>query len=403
MQLAVIPPLRRALRPESKPDPLRDRLAAAVESSVLELLDPDRLEAIAEDMRLLQRRRTHHVGLVACALVLSALERSTDTQGRLLDAQRVYESLGGPVGAPSGFRTQARKAGRVLQAVLRRHLSAVARSTEEPELRGRLAAFRDVVIPDGCGFKLARALSGLYPGTGQDAGLKLHAVYSVRSAEALSVEMSAGSEHDSDGFWPDKWQAGALYIWDLAFTNHERFLDAKDGGAFVLQRLKDVANPVVLASYGEGGAYRPLCDPDTGRPVRLDDACALGLVHQRRLLDLDVEIRSGKERRAVARVVCVPFGGDDRYYLTTLPRSVFTPYDVAELYRLRWEVELFFRNWKGAVRIDEVARMQHPESLHAVVTASLLAATLTQGISKALDRMSAERAAHDAAAAAFPP
>jgi hypothetical protein len=55
------------------------------------------------------------------------------------------------------------------------------------------------------------------------------------------------------------------------------------------------------------------------------------------VLDLDVELTD--DRRSVRdRVVCVPFGGQDRYYLTTLPRDVFTAHDVAELYRVRWEI-----------------------------------------------------------------
>ncbi|MGH9733028.1 MAG: transposase [Candidatus Acidiferrales bacterium] len=29
--------------------------------------------------------------------------------------------------------------------------------------------------------------------------------------------------------------------------------------------------------------------------------------------------------------------------MTTLPRTSFSPHDVAELYRVRWEVELFFK------------------------------------------------------------
>jgi hypothetical protein len=35
-----------------------------------------------------------------------------------------------------------------------------------PELRGRLPGLRDVLIPDGWAFKLARALAGFYAGTG---------------------------------------------------------------------------------------------------------------------------------------------------------------------------------------------------------------------------------------------
>ena len=82
----------------------------------------------------------------------------------------------------------------------------------------------------------------------------------------------------------------------------------------------------------------------------------------------------------------------DRYYLTTLPRDLFTAADVAELYRVRWEVELFFRNWKGAVRLDEVRRLQHPESLQVAITASILAAVLARDISTGLEQLSQHRA-----------
>jgi hypothetical protein len=45
----------------------------------------------------------------------------------------------------------------------------------------------DVLIPDGCAFKVARALSGLHPGTGTAAELKLHAVYSPELPHALEA------------------------------------------------------------------------------------------------------------------------------------------------------------------------------------------------------------------------
>ena len=63
--------------------------------------------------------------------------------------------------------------------------------------------FADVRVPDGCAFKVAAALSGLYPGTGTDAELKPHAVYSVRAGGVFRVEPSAGGMHDSDGSSPN--------------------------------------------------------------------------------------------------------------------------------------------------------------------------------------------------------
>jgi hypothetical protein len=208
--------------------------------------------------------------------------------------------------------------------------------------------------------------------------------------------MAPGSEHDSDGFWPKEWEKNALYIWDLGYVSNVRFVDAVQGGAHVLQRLKDSMNPVVLASYGPGGARRELSGKD-GQRLRLQDACAFGHVHKQAVLDLDVEITDDKRRMVAARVVCVPFGGEDRYYLTTLPRAIFTQHDVAELYRIRWEVELFFRGWRGAMRLDEVRRLSHPSSLEAAVQASLLAAVMAQEITLGLKHLAAAQAAQEAA------
>jgi putative transposase len=384
--LYVIPPLHRRLRPELAPDPLRDQLAAVVERSALEMLDPDVIEAQAEDMRLIERHRVHHAGLVIVALVLSALQRSTDTQGRWLDAQRTYEKIGGARSGKTSFRNNVRKLVPLMNRMLRRRLKKLAERTTDTDLRGRLLHFADVLVPDGCAFKIAAALSGVYAGTGTDAELKLHAVYSVRAGGAVSVEPSAGSVHDSDGFWPERWEKDALYLWDLGYENKERFVDASVAGAHVLQRLKSNSNPIVLASYGEGGTRREILDAD-GACVRLEAALSCGLIHQQRVLDLDVEIRDGNGRSVVARVVCVPFGGEDRYYLATLPRAIFTPHDIAELYRVRWEVERMFRGWRGALRLDEVVRLQHPKSILAAVTASLLAATLAQDITRELNAL----------------
>lgn len=384
--LFVVPPLRRALRSERAPDPLCDQLAAVVERSALEMLDPAVIEAQAEDMRLVERHRVHHAGLVIVALILSGLQRSTDTEGRWLDAQRTYESIGGARSGKTSFRNNVRKLVPLMNRMLRRRMKALAERTPDTELRGRLMHFADVLVPDGCAFKLAAALSGVYAGTGTDAELKLHAVHSVRAGGVVSVESSAGSTHDSDGFWPEHWEKGALYLWDLGFENKERFIDAGQAGAHVLQRLKSSSNPLVLASYGPTGHARPAVD-DLGKALRLEEACASGVLHAQHVLDLDVRIQDADGRSIVARVVCVPFGGEDRYYLTTLPRAVFTPHDIAELYRVRWEVERMFRGWRGALRLDEVIRLSHPKSILAAVTASLLAATLAQDITREVNAL----------------
>lgn len=400
MELAVIPHLRHAFRPESAADPVRDLLATAVEQTAVEMLDPERILALAEDMRVTRRKRVHHAGLIIDSLILSALQRSTDTEGRWLDAQRTYEMLGGKRSGRTSFRNQVRKLVPVMHRLLRRRLSKLAARAKNEELRGRLEQFRDVLIPDSCAFKIAKVLSGVYAGTGTDAELKLHAIYSVGAGGCISVERSAGSMHDSDGLHPERWEAGTLYIWDLGYNSYERIVDAVSADAQVLQRLKEGANPIALASYAPTGARRQLVHDD-GKPVRLAEACEFGWVHHQRILDLDVRIDGARGRSVDVRVVCVPFGGEDRYYLTTLPRSIFTPHDIAELYRVRWEVERFFRGWRGALRLDEVRRLENAKSLDAAVTASLLAAALAHDLTVIVNDLEERQAA--AERTAIPP
>ncbi len=377
MELAVAPALHRPSSPASG-EPLVEKFARYVERSVVTLLDPDRIDMLAEDLRAVQRRRKHHAGLLVCSLILSAFHGPSDIEGRWLDAAVTYRDIGGPDGGMTAFRAFARKLLPVMQTLLRRRMTQIVAEAKTTELRGRLQAFADVLIPDGCAFKLASVLSGISPGTGQPAELKLHAVYSVKAATAQSVTATAGSVHDSDGFWPT-WEPGALYIWDLGYQSVERFVDGALAGSHLLQRLKDKHNPIIVATYGPNGARRTIRDADGDR-VRLEEALAAGMVHKSEQLDLDVELVDKKRRMVIARVVCVPTDGEDRYYLTTLPRATFTPSDVAELYRVRWEVELFFKNWKGGVRMDHVHRLRNPTSLVVAVTASMLAALLSRDL-----------------------
>ena len=102
---------------------------------------------------------------MVCAFILSAFERSTDTEGRLLDARIIYEKLGGPSSGKTSFRKMAHKLLPVHHRLLRRRLRRLAAALPSEEMRGRLSKLADVLIPDGCAFKLARTLSELYPKT----------------------------------------------------------------------------------------------------------------------------------------------------------------------------------------------------------------------------------------------
>lgn len=398
MELYVPPkfwrPSPRAVPEGALAEPLRALLAESWGS----FLDPDRLQALAEDLGCAQRHRALHAGMLTIAVILAALQQGPDTQGRWLDAHALCERLGGGSVKPSALGEKIRALEPVFRILLHRRVVQLA--AQRSALRGRLKDFADVLIPDGCAFKIAAALAGVSPGTSSPAEFKLHAVYSLRANGLVGAASSAGVVHDNDGFKPDTWVRDALYIWDLGYQDYDRFVDAVKQGAVPLQRLKDKANPVVLAWYDADGVRHPLVD-HAGGPLRLEAACMTSLLPQDGVLDLDVCLRDARRREITARVVCVPFEGEDRWYLTTLPRTRFTTHDVAELYRLRWEVELFFRTLRGAARLDDVRRMRNPAAVNVAILSSMIAATLGQELTLAINAW--ESAADDCAVAPSPP
>jgi len=76
-------------------------------------------------------------------------------------------------------------------------------------------------------------------------------------------------------------------------------------------------------------------------PTYLKRAARLGLKE----LDLDVRWGDGKTSLAL-RVVGVYLDSHWRLYLTTVPRELMSPSQLASTYRLRWLIEFLFREWK---------------------------------------------------------
>jgi hypothetical protein len=395
MALYVIPRFWRPPPSAVREDPVVRRVQEILSSSIGAFLDPDRMQALAEDLGCTMRNRKIHAGMVANSLILSAMQHGPDTQGRWLDALAIYGRMSGSDASPSAFGERVRALEPMFRVLLSRRVLALGDG--RPELQGRLQRFADVLIPDGCAFKLAATFAEVWPGTGTPAEFKLHTVYSVRSNGLADLRSSAGSVHDNDGFTPTTWVRSALYIWDLGYQDTDRFVDAALSGAVPLQRLKDKINPVVLAWYDSAGKRHELVGED-GRPLRLREACEFSAMPLEGHLDLDVEQCDGQGRKVVARVVCVPFEGADRWYLTTLPRDRFSPADVAEMYRVRWEIERYFRTLRGAVRLDEVRRLRNPVAVRVALLASLVAATLSQELANALNDLEDPLCAEESAA-----
>ena len=255
-------------------------------------------------------------------------------------------------------------------------------------LAGALGQFRDLFVPDSSVLHLPAYLAALYPGTGKGrsaAALKLHVVQEMSGGGIRTFKTTDGKASDSKHFHVGPWAEGALLLMDLGYYCFRRFARIHDLGGFFISRVKDKANPWIVRSLR---THRGQQVPVAGE--RLQDI--LGRL-RRHILDCEVEVEyqarayrgTRRGHRLALRLVGIWDQADRAYhlYFTNIPPEKLRAEQIADAYRLRWQVELFFRELKGIHKLEDLPG-QKPHVIRAMILASLLAAVVTRRLVAAL-------------------
>jgi len=172
-----------------------------------------------------------------------------------------------------------------------------------------------------------------------------------------------------------------LLLFDLGYFNHHLFARIDANGGFFLSRLKSNSNPVITDA---NRLWR-------GRSRRVMGSKLLQILPGLKRDTLDVMARFRVERRRYRgrcstdyvefRVVGVrdKATGDHHLYVTNIPVERMSAQQLAETYRLRWQVELLFKELKTHYRLAQL-----PSRKADVVRILLYAAVVTLLASRAL-------------------
>jgi hypothetical protein len=197
------------------------------------------------------------------------------------------------------------------------------------------------------------------------AAVKVHKTLSVGRGALLDYHFSPARHHDSPHLVLDETWRGLGLLVDLGYASIARLADCKALGVAVVIRLKDRWRPRVgrVARADLRRAFVPGTDLD----LFLDDV----LVTLRNPIDVDAEVGNGIGMRLVG--VAAPRAGH-RFYLTNLPRRI-GPHQVADLYRVRWEIETNNKLDKSGNRLDQIDA-RRPSTVRCLLHASLIASIL---------------------------
>jgi hypothetical protein len=345
------------------------------------------LDLVGRAVAFVRRLREIRASLFVWCVVLSRFG-----QGRpgFEEARRWYERLGGRLVWPRPFQMRFKAASAV--ALFERAFEQAVASWRDPRPRrpGHLLAkkFADVVAWDSTGAQVADELRRHFKGTrSAKAAIKILVAISVFGLLPLFGQVTAGNVHDMLLFPPlTLFRAGTLLLFDKGFVAYERLKEIADASLFYLCPMRQNGNPVVvrahrapawvrkaLKRHPEGVRLRTLLP----RKKRLSQPWDLEV----RVIPKTQSIRSAKRSWIHTRLVITPGPkGQQHPYLTNLSSVEWKPAPVRELYRLRWQIELVFKELKQHLHLEHLpTRDRHAVQIFAWASLIALAISRTVG------------------------
>ena len=227
---------------------------------------------------------------------------------------------------------------------------------------------KDWYIVDSTTVTVRDALREEFPGTGDYAAIKVHKVLSVGCGAPVHYHFSPAREHDSRHLEIDAAWQGCGLLADLAYASLARLRACEAHQVSFVIRLKENWKPKV--NYIARGQVTQAFFPGTDFDTLLEDET---LVLDGRAIDADVHV-GGDKHPVHLRLVGVQSPKGYCFFLTNLPAHI-GPRQVADLYRVRWEVELSIRLDKSVNRLDAIDA-ERSCTLKTLLHASLISSTI---------------------------
>ncbi len=337
--------------------------------------DDDDVLQDAREVGAVSRLRDIHPADLSQSLVECAMGDETRS---IATARRTFFKITGFMPEESSFYDRFSVGLVALMKRLFERTLAAATCEQREALAAALAgsSLVDVEAIDGSQITLPASAAAEFPSTSADhGGVKLTATLSVLFQKISSITLTDAKTHDRRALKLPRWLHGRLSLLDRGYADHGLWATIEDRKGYFLTPLKATTMPRIKAiRSGVGKSH-------VGQRLSGD-------LRYWQVVDVDADFTVRKRGRRTFRVVRVPVWQDlpdgsaeivDLWFVTNLPPDMFSPEQLATLYRLRWEVEQLFRTLKMVGRLDHL-RSANPHVIHAFIYATLLGMVLSHDI-----------------------
>ena len=333
---------------------------------------------VARESRWLRRLRdiTPLALVVAC---LSTLGASKATW--IADILRTFNAFTGLSVRYKPFHNQLRKAAfpEFMRRLLERTLQKMTRPVLAAGLGSKLGRFRDILLHDGSSFALKDGLKKEWPGRFtkvSPAAVELHVTMSAFDDNPISITLAPDKEAERALGPKAEDLRDCLVLEDRGYEHRQFFLDMQKAGGFFIVRGNKAIRPRISKAHDQ-----------RGRRLRHLEGKALSWeTLPSRTVDVAIEWRAGAETYRGRLVALYKRGRRNEktfvYLHTNLERAEFSPAEIGKLYRLRWQIELLFKECKSHANLHRFDTEQSAIA-EGLIWASMLVVVLKRAITHA--------------------
>ena len=234
--------------------------------------------------------------------------------------------------------------------------------------------FKAIEAHDGSSLKLHIGLTEQFPGRftkTHPAAMELHMTMDLMSGGYNYLGIAPDSESERH-YNPFAFEIkDILLLMDAGYFNIEYCYQADKHGGYVIMRTNGQINPDIIAAFdSQGTAIKALVGKKVKRVKLKKD----------QLVDLDVK---WSDKPGLHRLIA--FWDRKKsaigYLITNLKREQFPAVKVCELYGLRWQIELFFKELKSYSGL-KTFNTRNKSIAESLVWASMLTLLLKRFIAK---------------------
>lgn len=334
--------------------------------------DPDALDALGRDAGFLQRKRDITPAKLIPSLIAALGSGKVTT---LTELCFWFNEMTGLDVAEKTFWDRLANAG--FPVMMDKFVEWLTGQLMTQSLRflpnSPFSRFQRILAQDGSSLAVNNALAVIFPGRFtkvSPAAIELHATYDLLTEAPIETWLAPDTVSERL-YLPDPASlAGSLLLADRGYPSWEYLAQVRDAGGSFIMRLKGGLRPNVVAVF-QGGSQVELAEA-----VGLQEYCA---AHDEAVLDLLIRPQGAY---GTFRLTILKTPKGRTFLINDLPANDFPPDVVGLAYRLRWQVELIFKEWKSYANLRRflTANEQITEGL---MWASIATALLKRFVAKA--------------------